>query len=487
MSAWLYRAEARGIQRWILASDRLRELKGGSAIIEDLTRTGVELAIELGGEKIVAAAGGLTLRFPDDRSLRAFAAHWPMLVARRAPGLDLVHAWLPVERASELSALLAGLRPAPTPDLLEAGPLVARAGRTGLPSVRRGKDGDEDRATSLKFDVGRDDPLGTRVLGPFAPEWSFLEDVAGFGEGYVAVIHADGNNMGARFQGLARDLDRLAKLSTCVRDATEAAARAAVAGLIRATVADEDDGRPERRAGGARVLQARPIVLGGDDLCFIVHARYALPFATQFLRRFEIETAERCAGLGAGGAMTACAGVALVKRGWPFHAAHRLAESLCKAAKVGLKGRSGLLFHRVTTAMSDLDWADVVDRELRVPGGSDTLSGGPYDLDALVALERLARASDALPRGALQGWLGDLRGSSARAAARWTRLVEVAQTGSGKVRIEDWHDFVQSLSALKVNPDTGWRAESPRTTPIADALAWRAVQPGDAVRLWSAT
>lgn len=119
---WLYRAEIRGIQRWILASDRLREMKGGSAIVERLTADGAEMAEQLGGQIRVKAAGRLVVQLPSEQRARAFAAHWPMWVARRAPGLELSHG---LARAS--GGTNVQMQPVRMPELPEAGPLVARA------------------------------------------------------------------------------------------------------------------------------------------------------------------------------------------------------------------------------------------------------------------------------------------------------------------------------------------------------------------------
>ncbi len=488
---WLYRAEIRGIQRWILASDRLREMKGGSAIIERLTETGARMARELGGDALVKAAGRLVASLPSLEAACAFAAHWPMWVARHAPGLELSHGLASASQGARVE-----MRPVRMPELPEAGPLVARAGRTGLPAVRRGKDGDEDRATAARVNVGEVDGLGDRLLDGRKADWTFLEELALFGDGGVAVIQADGNGMGARFRTLAGDLKATGELSEVLSEATLAAARAAVDGLIRATFADEDDGRPVYRVGGRRVLLARPIVLGGDDLCFLVHARYGLPFAVAFLRAFETETAARCGRwMGEGGA-TASAGVVFVKRSWPFHQAHALAESLCKASKDGLGRASGVAIHRVTTALSDLDWAELEERELLVPGGEGavrggdpglpaSLSGGPYTLNGLVALDRLARAVGDLPRGALHDWLKLLQSSPERARARWARVAEVAASGAGRMRAEQWAELRGALTALGCDPDTGFTNDGRCRTPLADALTWRAVQPDVAARLWS--
>jgi hypothetical protein len=254
----------------------------------------------------------------------------------------------------------------------------------------------------------------------------------------------------------------------------------AVAKLVAWSETDDRLILPHPRDTRTRV-RARPVVLGGDDVTFLVDAAYALPFTYHFLLAFEEETARF------GPALTACAGVAFVKTGFPFHAGHDLAESLCKAAKVGLRTeggatRSGLLFHRVTTSSTDTDWTDILHGELgrHADGSSWFLSGGPYDLTRLRHLETLASVSRHLPRKALREWLTLVQVDPKRANAHWKRAREVAGTDTPA-----WTAFARALAALAHDPDTGWEGvgTNARRSALADALAWRTLQPDDADRL----
>ena len=148
---FLYRAEVKGIQAWILASDRLRELVGGSALIEGLcdgpSGGDVQALVDVTGGKVeTAAAGNVELRFTTRDSLQRFAAAWPLVVAARAPGLQVIQAWAPTggdEDAARhvLFGALGAVRNRLDAELPEVGPLVARAGRTGLPAVGRSDKG----------------------------------------------------------------------------------------------------------------------------------------------------------------------------------------------------------------------------------------------------------------------------------------------------------------------------------------------------------
>ena len=86
-----------------------------------------------------------------------------------------------------------------------------------------------------------------------------------------------------------------------------------------------------------------PVIVGGDDVTVITSGDYALPFAAAYLRYYEEATGNdpilRYLTPPEGqdtGPMTAAAGVAIVKRNFPFHIAYELAEKLVgRAKKVG--------------------------------------------------------------------------------------------------------------------------------------------------------
>jgi hypothetical protein len=489
--AWLYRYEAKGIQSYILATQKLREMIGASALVEALGVEAKRRAAEAGGSPIMAAAGSATIEFPDNASLRAFAAGWPMWVSRHSPGLQMVQAWASLDGRSYDAALrevLAGLEAArnrPPVELPEAGPLVARAGRTGRPAVRRGKaDGLQDAATAAKDAAAvakggdsANDQLKVR-LG--LERESLALDMDGFGEGYVAVVHLDGNGVGRRIVERIASRPRPQQQAFCEKlaGATEAAARRAAGDLVARL-------RAER--GAKDNLPFRPLVLGGDDFTAILRAENAIDFVRTYLTAFEHETAAAREALEGG--LTACAGVAFVKRGFPFHAAHGLAEELCRRAKSGLAAadgpRSGLAFYRVTAALVDsLDAA--LASELAVAGdpaasGADAgfrsrprpggLFGGPWLLADLDKLHELVAATRAMPRGALREWLRLVQIDRGRAAAHWQRTLEVLQRRAPA----DRKKLEAALQAVGARGEDGFRPDG--TTPLLDATTLAGLAP----------
>ena len=177
----------------------------------------------------------------------------------------------------------------------------------------------------------------------------------------VAVIHIDGNGVGGIMKDLNDSKDRVAPAEFqeeigCDRDDPDALRRFLLAVNERLqnavehafaaawTRIDELSHRDDKRAGREHAaIPVVPVILGGDDVTVITSGDYALPFAAAYLRYYEEATRSdpilRYLTPPEGqdtGPMTAAAGVAIVKRNFPFHIAYEMAEKLVgRAKKVG--------------------------------------------------------------------------------------------------------------------------------------------------------
>lgn len=412
-----YRYEAKGIQAWILAADKLKSLRGGSALVDGIAGLAKSRAAATGGTFLYAAAGGGTIEFKDDAQLAAFAEAWPLILSRFAPGLQIVQAWAPANESELLRKRLREARNAPLIELPEAGPWTARSGRTGLPAAQKGDGGTLlDAGTAKRTDAA---PANERV-GPELvlanpdyrgdPTWTFVDDLhhRAWGDGAIAVIHADGNGIGQEVIKRAK-ADDLRKFAEALDGATKRAACAAVRWLVEART------KPGATPNG-RDLPARPIVIGGDDFTFIVEAKHGLGFLERWLEAFEDESRQIPGSEG----LTACGGLAIVRRGFPFATAHEIAETLCRRAKTELRKQSlkasALAFERVTTSHEDeLARSDVygVGKRGKTP--------------SLAALRDLGGHAQKLPKGKLRQWIA-LPDSRPDAHELWDRTAQVATT-----------------------------------------------------------
>ncbi len=460
---YLYRYETKGIQSWILSSNKLRDLAGGSALIESLTEAAAKAAEALGAEILQATSGAMTAIFSDKNSLQGFAAEWPMQVAYRAPGLQLVQAWVGAnEGTTALFESLAQQRNEVALTSFETCPWVLRTGHSGRPAVPRPQAiRTVARSTTLdQVALARERAraqvhyANVEVTGGH-PWEEFEERLEAWPEGPIAVIHADGSGVGQRLmETRAQDLQRF---SSELKAACLAATGAAIEELSR---------------DGGRIL-ARPIVSAGDDLTYIVLARDARHFAQTWLQMMETETERRGRDLG-GRKLVGGAGIVMLNRGYPFSAAYSLAEELCTEAKNALKARnqerSVLAFRRITNSLVD----DV---------SSHATAWVQYFATKENLLDQLVGAIRPLPRGTLRTWLEHFqrRGSRERSNCLWARAREVA-------RPSDWERLERALVAVGADPATGAylkpaaeaRAiplgEATESTPIADALALRTIE-----------
>ncbi|HSA24038.1 MAG TPA: hypothetical protein P5076_21440, partial [Myxococcota bacterium] len=261
---WIYRYEVKGIQPYILATDKLREMQGASSLIEAIGELFGEArsAFGLQGARLLSmpTAGGGSLEVEDGQRSRieTLMSAWPLLVSRHAPGLQVVQAMVPQGEGAwdALHDELRRDRSRVDPELPEAGPMVLRAPRTGLPACGR-KDTYVDPAGLRKLEAAAEDRLAKR-LG----RGGWLEDLDRIGHPYVGVVHLDGNDMGQHLRRLGHG-DLLA-FSEGLERATLATVQAAVEETLR-------------EPGDSVTLPARPIVVGGDDVTFIVRGDLALP------------------------------------------------------------------------------------------------------------------------------------------------------------------------------------------------------------------
>ena len=187
-----------------------------------------------------------------------------------------------------------------------------------------------------------------------------------------AVIHADGNGLGGIFQSFAEKVDAvkparpggagsvppnahyartLCEFSMAIDAATQAAFSDALCVFLDAEESREPEAEvavagEEQKPGFVPVV---PIILGGDDLTAITDANQALAFTAEFLRQYEQQTraSETIRALTGQQGLTACAGVAIIGRHYPFHHAYELAEALIGSAKSIKRhgGGSALDFH----------------------------------------------------------------------------------------------------------------------------------------------
>jgi hypothetical protein len=381
-----------GNQRFVFASNRLREAVGASELVRASTTDWVVDAVAgvraAGGwAEPVQMSSGSTLVVADDdeggvRVARQLIGEVTSRALRAAPGLDVFGASVPIGQrwpsAADVTAVFgeaARVRSARAGGVVrfQRLPAVAGCASTGGPAALwssdapatdtgEARDGEpvEPRSAEVAAKRRSRRAADRRMRALVRPPVRLL-DIDDFFDGVevVGVVHIDGNGLGGLFQqagavvAQARDAGAL----------SEAALGAPVG--ERAVPGDESPpvaywlGELSRRvqrvteealaAAAVRVAPAAgrlalvPLVVGGDDTTVLLDGAAALDFVEAFLEGFGAASQhDALIGLVARGVtgqpgLTAAAGVALVKPHFPFSAAYGLAEDLCRSAKTATR------------------------------------------------------------------------------------------------------------------------------------------------------
>lgn len=360
----LFGIDVHSIQKYLFATSKLREIVGASQIVSDFTAAWVRE--ELYGLGLSAdddsAAGPTSSRFlpvrigggsvrivlPSAAEAAKLAERLMLRAIERAPGLSYDMAWVSFDPSSDtlsdcngkLIQLLNDRRMRPRGGGAFAGfPFTAPCRLTQDPANGYGEDKNERlcEASLAKRLAQREahgdwlEPVAhhelVRTCGdpeePFEVEFSQL--AADDGEhAYLAVVCVDLNDLGQRGReavgrAVGRDATRLFYGFT---ESVKTAATQAFADALTAIAADPVASQPlaEAQRPGRR-LPVRPLVIGGDDLVFVMHAACGIPFAVAMLESF------------ARNGFVGAAGMTFVKTKSPFSRAVSLAEELVSSAK----------------------------------------------------------------------------------------------------------------------------------------------------------
>ena len=319
-------------QGYIFARRRLRENVERSQQIRSVTESGFfrEAADDLynESENLVYSGGGHTvLQFPDKESANAFARRVSSAVVRRYPDMELY-----VKQEDYDPSLSPGDNLRKLTGALERKKALRRASFRQL-SLGVEKLSAESWTLDCREEHGTSADLREQVAPPegfrYPLEFNQLVKAADSGtsvpDNYIAVVHIDGNAMGKRVDSLLETVTEwneacrlLSQFSSGVdKDYSEAFCETVIR-MLRC--------RPQLCE--QVYLPIRPIILAGDDVCFVTAGSLGLECARLFL---EALSAKNNSGDGKGYA--ACAGVVLVHQKYPFHMAYQLSEELCSTAK----------------------------------------------------------------------------------------------------------------------------------------------------------
>lgn len=147
-------------------------------------------------------------------------------------------------------------------------------------------------------------------------------------DSYIAVVHIDGNGMGRQFQEVWTKCEEFEKAVPMLR-ARSKEISAVFKNTYRTILLKlgEHEELLNTDSQGEMIYPLRPIVLDGDDFTFMCTADLAVLITAGFLTELSKNQEERAEKI------TACAGIAFVHSHFPFYEAYRAAEDSCSRAK----------------------------------------------------------------------------------------------------------------------------------------------------------
>jgi len=312
-------------------------------------------------EIIIAASGKALVLTQDKETAQAIISQVTKKALIEAPGLDISGVYKKIENWEEENSLANAIRqvheiferarsrrPSPENRFLRL-PIIADCAVSGLPASEMDYLGKQPKPIS-KVSVAKCNPKMIedaqkrltaidRRLQKQVDQLLRDEESEEEKRSWLAVVHADGNGLGQIFLNfqnyIGEDksnrnyIQQYRHFSLALDECTEAAFKKAL-----------DDVFPEEENQKTKkVIPIVPLIIGGDDLTVVCDGEYALEFTKTFLEAFEKETgnkteiSEVAKKVFETNQISACAGVAIMKRHFPFSIAYQLAEQLIKSAK----------------------------------------------------------------------------------------------------------------------------------------------------------
>ena len=425
-----------GIQPYIFGSNRLRENIGASYLVSQATDNWARKALNelkrkvyafdpekhqpdakprieddgLAAELVYAGGGNTILLFSDKQYAVEFTKILSKRILEDAPGINLlaVHQefdWDSQSLYDVVQNLMKNDLDAKKRSRIPSAPLLglgvtATCRSTQLVAVGMSENFKDDEPYLISTEIDAKlkvvrqandnlQKMFASALGSY--EFPLRTDEMGRSQGdssYSAVIHADGNRMGKRFQKFGKDkcnrdyIIAMRQLSHSVNQAGIDALKEVVKILVKSIKVDADGKRKVKGQFEIKdnYLPFRPLVYGGDDVTFVCDGRLGLELAAIFLQEFEKQLV--VGNENGKNPLTACAGICVVKTHYPFARAYQLSEDLCRKAKKFVKDEekgdfSALDWHLAASGLIG-SISEIRDREYKVPTGS--LSMRPVSL-----------------------------------------------------------------------------------------------------------
>lgn len=484
--------EVGGIQKYILSTGKLKEMIGGSELIESLSAKYLDDFAQNNHLNILKEirkpvdneilplqrnAGAMHLLFSSEAKGREFLQNFGLKLLEDFPGLPIFGALEECEFTSsgireakfKLSNKITDQRNKyPTSTGMQLLPICAEAPLDGEPAIGKvsyGKNASSE-IISLSSKTKRNEQLledskgRLREIEPdegVGPDlkWSDdLEEIA-CGSEKVAFIHIDGNDLGKRFrqelenisdketdedktgqqsssedryQNAINVIKTMSALSNTVKETTTAAFKKGLSECLKHTKLTDNTGK--------KLVPARPLVLGGDDVTVVIRADLALYFIDAFVKEFERYSNQELGKKDPKDKLTVGVGMVVCPTGYPFLKAFDLSEELVKNSKeltAHMENRPSSMDYIVITNDTEND-IDSIRAHLFTAEDGSKLTAKPMLLSGnnlALFVENGISVLEKLPRSTLRNSLSVCRKGVNAALQNYTKLKDNIARGLG--------------------------------------------------------
>lgn len=484
--------EVGGIQKYILSTGKLKEMIGGSELIESLSAKYLDDFAQNNHLNILKEirkpvdneilplqrnAGAMHLLFSSEAKGREFLQNFGLKLLEDFPGLPIFGALEECEFTSsgireakfKLSNKITDQRNKyPTSTGMQLLPICAEAPLDGEPAIGKvsyGKNASSE-IISLSSKTKRNEQLledskgRLREIEPdegVGPDlkWSDdLEEIA-CGSEKVAFIHIDGNDLGKRFrqelenisdketdedktgqqsssedryQNAINVIKTMSALSNTVKETTTAAFKKGLSECLKHTKLTDNTGK--------KIVPARPLVLGGDDVTVVIRADLALYFIDAFVKEFERYSNQELGKKDPKDKLTVGVGMVVCPTGYPFLKAFDLSEELVKNSKeltAHMENRPSSMDYIVITNDTEND-IDSIRAHLFTAEDGSKLTAKPMLLSGnnlALFVENGISVLEKLPRSTLRNSLSVCRKGVNAALQNYTKLKDNIARGLG--------------------------------------------------------
>jgi hypothetical protein len=201
-----------------------------------------------------------------------------------------------------------------------------------------------------------------------------FDDLKGDEGALLGIVTIDGNRFGEMIKNAVNDQISKSPTADEVNQYIHLLNRlsADINKKILAAMYQTLDDFKDKLTGRNKNILFRPIIIGGDDICFVMDGRRVIPFTEKLINALEEEDFW-------GYRLKFAAGVSIAKPNYPFFIAHQLSESLMKNVKKGNREFSGLDFEVIyTSSVENLEQMRKNKYEYKMDGKTYITTMRPY-------------------------------------------------------------------------------------------------------------